>query len=233
MRRWIVTAILLLAGCGEHIVELDPREGPDAGVDGGGAACVAGDTQCTNCLDDDGDGEIDGFDIECTGGIDDDEGSFETDVPGDQGGGTNQDCFFDGNSGADDGCNRHICCILGLDAAGCQAAGHDNNFDPATDCPAVDQGCIDECAPLVPPGCDCFGCCTVCDDITCYDIYIHPAIAPDCDADVLADPVACPRCTAIPSCGTGCDGGADDCATSADCGAGLFCASGCCITVVD
>jgi len=231
----VAAALLLLAGCGERIVELDPREAPDAAAGPlDGAPCVAGTTQCTNCVDDDGDGDVDGFDVECTGAIDDDEGTFQTDVNGDNMDTVNQDCFFDGNSGGgDDGCDRHVCCILGLDASACMAAGYDNNFDPAADCPGIDQACIDVCAPLVPPGCDCFGCCTICDGAVCVDIYIHPGIAPDCDLDVLSDQDLCPRCTPIAACGTGCDGGAAECATSADCGAGLFCASGCCIDVVN
>ena len=229
-RALVVLALAGMSACGENLVELDPDEEADADVDG---TCVAGDTQCTNCDDDDGDGEVDGFDVECSGAIDDDESSFDTDVPGDNGPADLQDCLFDGNSGSDEGCSRHVCCILDLDGPACDAAGIDNNFDPATDCPDQSQMCLDECAPLVPPGCDCFGCCNICDETSCYDIYIHPAIAPDCDADVLADQDLCPRCVPIPSCGTGCDGGGDDCETSADCGDGQFCAAGCCITVVD
>lgn len=237
MRACLVLALALLgAGCGVRIVELAP-DGVDAGEpDAAGNPCVAGDTQCTNCIDDDGDGDIDGFDVECTGAIDDDEGSFATGIPGDNGGGTSQDCFYDGNSGGGaggDGCSQHVCCILGLDTQGCADAGFPGSFDPVADCPAVPQPCIDNCTPLVPPGCDCFGCCTICEGATCFDIYIHPVYSPDCDADVIEDPDLCLRCVPSTTCGTGCDGGAAECATSADCGDGLFCAAGCCIDVVD
>jgi hypothetical protein len=221
--------------CGERVVELDPLLVVDAAVDAPGPApCVAGTTQCTNCLDDDDDGEIDGFDVECTGGIDDDEGAFWTGLPGEGTANASQDCFFDGDSGSgNDGCDRHACCILGLDAAGCAAAGIDNSFDPATDCPDVSAECVASCPPLVPPGCDCFGCCNVCDGATCYDIYIHPGFAPQCDSDVLADPALCPRCSPLASCRSGCTAGASECETSADCGAGAYCAAGCCIAVVE
>jgi hypothetical protein len=45
---------------------------------------------------------------------DNDESSFATGIPGDNIDTVNQDCFFDGNSGGgDDGCDIHVCCLLG------------------------------------------------------------------------------------------------------------------------
>ena len=41
---------------------------------GGGGACTPQNAQCNNCADDDSDGKIDGFDPECTGPLDNDEG---------------------------------------------------------------------------------------------------------------------------------------------------------------
>jgi hypothetical protein len=38
--------------------------------------------QCDNCIDDDGDGLIDGFDPHCIFSLDDDESSFSTGIPG-------------------------------------------------------------------------------------------------------------------------------------------------------
>src|SRR5512132_3940021 len=82
--------------------------------DGAGGMCTPGAAQCNNCVDDDTDGKIDGFDPECTGPLDNDESSFATGIPGDNKDAINQDCFFDGNSGAgNDGCNQHVCCLLG------------------------------------------------------------------------------------------------------------------------
>src|SRR3954464_11019356 len=67
--------------------------------------------QCNNGIDDDGDGNVDGFDVECTGGIDDEEASFATGIPGDNRDPKWQDCFFDGNSGAgDDRCRYPTGC---------------------------------------------------------------------------------------------------------------------------
>ncbi len=255
-----VIALLLLApGCGERVVELAPGGGRlDGGIDAtvDAVPCTAGGTECSNCIDDDGDGDVDGFDIECTGALDDDEGSFATDVPGDNQDVTNVDCFFDGNSGSgNDGCDVHVCCVLDE----CPAGLPGQPFDPGdpTQCD-VDTDCVDFCAPLAPPGCDCFGCCTICEGATCEDIYLSPALAPDCDADTLDDPQACPRCHKLDACGQPCGGdscvlcpgqdpadlppscsgavcpgGDAPCASSDQCGADEFCATGCCIAIVN
>jgi hypothetical protein len=77
------------------------------------ALCGNAPCQCNNGQDDDGDGTIDGADVECTGALDDDERTFATGIPGDNKDPKWQDCFFDGNSGAgNDGCNQHTCCLL-------------------------------------------------------------------------------------------------------------------------
>ncbi len=243
---WLAV-VLAIAACSERVVELDPRlAAPDA------APCVAGDTACSNCVDDDLDGQIDGFDIECTGAADDDEASFDTMIDGDNLDVTNVDCFFDGNSGGgNDGCDLHVCCVLD----DCPADLPGQPFDPTMCTPSAD--CVAACEPLAPPGCDCFGCCTVCDATGCVDIYLSPALAEGCDADTLDDPEACPRCEPLDGCGQPCGGNtcilcpgqsADDlpascegatcpdggapCATSRDCGSDRFCAAGCCIDAI-
>ena len=99
-----------------------------------GGACEAEDSQCNNCDDDDGDGLTDGDDPECTGALDNDEGSFATGIPGDNKDDKWQDCFFDGNSGAgDDGCRFHTCCLLGADNG--NECPVDKNFNPNKNCP--------------------------------------------------------------------------------------------------
>src|SRR3569623_791673 len=114
--------IIFLVACGGHHGD---GSGDDAGTGGDGSmvfidappfdgTCTPGGPQCSNCKDDDGDGLIDGFDPQCTGPFDNDEGSFATGIPGDNIDTINQDCFFDGNSGAcNDGCNQHVCRQLG------------------------------------------------------------------------------------------------------------------------
>jgi hypothetical protein len=239
------------------IIDADPSTLPD-GAPGG---CVAGGPQCNNCVDDDADGLTDGQDPECTGGADNDEDSFATGIPGDNIDTVKQDCFFDGNSGSgDDGCEIHVCCLLGAsDQQSCPFGA--NQYDPAEcDDPQV-QTCIDVCGPLTPPGCDCFGCCTVCDPVTnvCVDITTNPATAPDCEQEVLDDPVLCPRCTKVADCGTPCDpencilcpgqteedlpdncneamcpAGLEPCGgIDESCPEGQYCSNGCCISNIE
>jgi hypothetical protein len=198
------------------------------GTDSGAAVCTpTGTTQCSDCLDNDLDGKIDGFDPECTGPADDREDSFATGIPGDNIDSTKQDCFFDGNSGSgDDGCDQHTCCLLQApDKATCALLApkaNANQYD-RTKCympfgtTPVPQKCIDVCGPLTPPGCDCFGCCTVCNASGCADIIINPAVSPDCNQDNITDlgpdgidstgDEPCKRCVKITQCGnTECGG---------------------------
>ena len=134
---------------------------------------------CDNGLDDDGDGLIDGFDPECTGPWDNDEGSFATGIPGDNSDPKWQDCFFDGNSGAgDDGCRYPTQCLTG-------------DYDAADPKCELANACKDYCAKLTPNGCDCFGCCTVQGaDGTSVDIFTTSS----CSIDKIDDEAACPRC---------------------------------------
>ena len=149
----ITLLALVLAGCGDSGGGNNNGDGGggdgDGGLDGDGGGCIGigcpggidappfggactpGGPQCSNCVDDDGDGKIDGFDIECTGPLDNDEGSFATGIPGDNIDAVMQDCFFDGNSGAgNDGCNIHVCCILGApDEASCPIGANRYNVE--------------------------------------------------------------------------------------------------------
>jgi hypothetical protein len=228
-------------------------DGGNTGGDGGttpGCDATEG-PQCNNCIDDDGDGLIDGADPHCISALDNDEASFATGIPGDNMDLVNQDCFFDGDSGAgNDGCNQHVCCILGApDRASCPYGA--NQYDPAQ-C-GLPAECIEFCAPITPPGCDCFGCCTQCNDEGCFDVYINPTVAPNCDVDVLGDPELCPSCVKRDECGVECGGcvlcpgqteddlppecagenqcpgDSQPCEVTADCGEGMFCSNQCCI----
>ena len=231
----------------------------DAGPTGGGGECSAENYQCNNCEDDDGDNLTDGDDPECTGSIDDDESSFATGIPGDNKDDKWQDCFFDGNSGAgDDGCRWHTCCALG--AEGGSDCPVDHQFDPDTDCPPQTQECIRKCGKLTPPGCDCFGCCTICDDVGCEDIFINPAVSPDCTQETIHNHNKCLLCEKSEDCNGGecdvdecilcpgqdegdlpdscggmneCPGGETSCDVSADCAANEYCSAGCCVNVVE
>lgn len=270
-----VCAILMLAvACGGKNNGGDDTGGDDAGTggdDGGGptidaaipTGCngpVTGVAQCANCIDDDNDGFIDSFDLECTGPLDNDEASFATGIPGDNMDAVNQDCFFDGDSGAgNDGCNIHVCCLLGAPTVPECPIGA-NQYNPA-DCPPpigtkpLAQKCIDVCGKLAPPGCDCFGCCTLCDPATniCRDIATNPNTSPGCNLTNIGDPNICKSCSKVTSCGnstcggtscilcpgqdpadlpascngtTSCPTGTTSCANGAACPTGTYCDQG-------
>jgi hypothetical protein len=146
-----------------------------------GVAC-----QCADGMDNDGDGVADGFDVECTGPADDDEGTFATGISGDNRDPFWQDCFFDGNSGAgNDGCRYHTECLTG-------------EREQTDDSCMVSDECIRYCGDRTPNGCDCFGCCTVTrSDGSEVDIIIGT----NCDADDLS---SCITCTKTMACGNEC-----------------------------
>jgi hypothetical protein len=144
-----------------------------------------GPCACADGMDNDGDGVADGFDTECTGLNDNDEGSFATGIPGDNRDPKWQDCFFDGNSGAgDDGCRYATECLTG-DLA---------QSDP--DC-VLSQQCIEFCAARTPNGCDCFGCCTIPTDTGNVSVILSAT----CDADDIS---TCATCTPTDQCGNTC-----------------------------
>jgi hypothetical protein len=157
----------------------------DAGV----VLCGNAPCACNNGIDDDGDGVVDGFDVECTGALDDDESSFATGIPGDNRDPKWQDCFFDGNSGAgDDRCRYPTECLTGELAQSDEAC-------------AVSQTCRDNCQPRTPNGCDCFGCCTV---QLKGRSAIHVRLEASCSLEKLGDPAACPSCTPSDACANDC-----------------------------
>lgn len=143
---------------------------------------------CSDGDDNEGDGLSDGFDSECTGPFDDDEGSFATGIPGDNRDPKWQDCFFDGNSGAgDDDCRYHTECLTG------ERAADDSSCQ-------LTEACVEYCAPLTPPGCDCFGCC----EVSQGDTTINVMLGETCSLDQLDDEDACPRCQPTDTCANEC-----------------------------
>jgi hypothetical protein len=230
-----------------------------AGLDGGVVSklCGGNGCACSNGIDDDGDGQIDGFDTECTGPLDNDEGTFATGIPGDNKDPKWQDCFFDGNSGAgDDRCRYPTGCLTGaIDAHDAQCA--------------LTQSCLDFCMDRTPNGCDCFGCCTIGSGAAAVDVQIQGS----CSTAKLDDAKACPRCTKSLSCNNTCgtcelcpgktaadlpasctpppppadggkpppytpppnntcDLGRTPCANQSACAANEYCQQGCCVVIV-
>jgi hypothetical protein len=237
-------------------IDADPNH-PDGVIPPG---CVDGGTQCSDCIDNDGDGRIDGFDPECTGAIDDDEGSFGTGIPGDNIDQYLQDCFFDGNSGGGNDCAWHTCCMLVPPpwTDPCPLTGGPA-WDPASCADSQTAQCLSDCGPLIPPGCDCFGCCTVCDDAGCEDIVMNPSIDPDCDYSSIHDPAKCFPCFQNQECDNPCNADPTDCilcpgedpsdlpagcggdvmcpagqqeCTDTACPAAQYCSNGCCVEAI-
>lgn len=180
---------------GSESTGVDPTvNDPGDPLDCGGAFYACGDG-----MDNDGDGHADLQDPECTGPCDDDEATFQTGLPGDNMD-CKQDCFFDGNSGqGDDGCIWNLRCDPEDPGAniGCEYTGG-NNCDNMP--PNQDPECVMFCEQYVPPGCDCFGCCTVQTPDGPVDIFLNSG--PDCTLDNLE---GCQTCTSqIDDCGVPC-----------------------------
>lgn len=238
-RTWLIGCVAALAfGCGSNGSGTDAGNGtmddgggfngPDAFeavIDAppfSGMCTVGGTAQCSDCVDNDGDMKIDGFDPECSGPLDRLEDSFATGIPGDNMDATYQDCFFDGDSGGgNDGCSQHVCCLLqAANIQECSQLAPNSNYDKYVKSKcympvgnvAVPSKCTMNCGPLAPPGCDCFGCCTVCNGSECRDIAQNPAISPNCTAELINDPGAdgtintaddpCKACVKTADCGS-------------------------------
>ncbi len=167
--------------------------------DGGLFGCVPGNTQCTNCIDDDGDGKPDWVDPECTGPLDNDESSFATGIPGDNVDPCKQDCFFDGNSGAgDDKCEWDLRCDKA--SPGDPKCPYDPQYK---NCPTQQkQLCLDKCQVITPNGCDCFGCCELHDGQKLLGTFL---LGSTCSVAAAGDPTKCKACTQTTSCINTCD----------------------------
>jgi hypothetical protein len=171
--------------------------GGTAGVGGSAASgCPVNPSACTDGMDNDGDGKIDGADPECVGACDNDEGTFATGISGDNIDACKQDCFFDGNSGmGDDGCEWNLKCDPASPGANAtKACPYDANVK---NCPAKQSDtCIKSCQRVTPNGCDCFGCCAVAANGKNYTVMLLSS----CKTGLLDDPKACPPCTQQTSC---------------------------------
>lgn len=238
-----------------------PEEGCDDGnlVDGDGcsAECLLEDIppeavmcgnkiyQCGDTIDNDNDGKIDLADPECISPCDDSELSFETNLPG-QNNDCKQDCYFDDNSGSgDDKCEWNLKCDPENPGAqiGCE-------YDPEFQMCDLNlmQQCLDICVPLVPNGCDCFGCCEIegqfvyldsspdcsldnlggCESCTFFEDCNNPCVPEECELCFGQDPEDLPEECDEP----GCPEGVTPCLQQEDCPDEEFCLAGCCFPVV-
>ncbi|HXK17520.1 MAG TPA: hypothetical protein VNG33_06950 [Polyangiaceae bacterium] len=216
--------------------------------------------QCGDCVDNgDGDGLIDALDPDCLGPCDDDETGLSTGLPT-QATVCKQDCYFDGDNGpGNDKCEwSHQCDELSV------APDYPPSLDPrckynpmpmGLDCAALEttqqQACLDACLPVVPNGCDCFGCCELPRGSGEYHFIGVGRAELGCQRGNFDDPVTCPRCTYVPSCfndcatcetcaggpptdatcdpDKACPQGERACGPGAPCDPGDYCVTGCCV----
>ena len=238
-------------------------DAPATGEAGAGAcvptACRGKYYECGDCIDNDRDGEVDGADTACLGPCDDDELGLSTGLKMSGGAPCRQDCYFDGDSGqGNDMCRSSQACdplSVGPDypPSGEMRCAYGSNESEA-DCQALatqPTACLDSCLPLVPNGCDCFGCCELPGRSGEFRFIGSGRGELGCRLDTLDDATTCPVCTPVKGCFNPCDscevcvGSAPDpscnapaacergsaCGTKAACPAGEYCVTGCCARV--
>jgi hypothetical protein len=200
-----------------------------SGMTGGSAGSGGGDCQvtlcqgkgfaCGNCLDDDGDGSVDSDDLHCTGPCDHDESSFAIDIRDGNTPPCKLDCFFDSDVGSgNDGCNwSHRCDPLSVAPDYPPSADASCAYDENAPIPGMSASCADvrteqdpmcaaTCGPLVPNGCDCFGCCEL-PAASGRFVWLgsENSSGSGCTEETLDDPTVCHPCTQVPSCVNPCD----------------------------
>jgi hypothetical protein len=203
-----------LCGCRESCV-------PSLG--GCGEWCTPGTCQgktyaCGDCLDNDNDCKVDSQDPHCIGTCSNNETGFKGEISGQNNAACKMDCYFDQDSGAgNDDCHwDHRCdpntpqgsdgcaydpnhkfpgnksCTDYFNAQSAQCAGNMSSPTPATG----------YCGPLVPNGCDCFGCCVF--PQVSYPVYLGSSQSTQspgtCNMNTLNDPTKCKQCVQVPSC---------------------------------
>lgn len=230
-----------VCACGLHCDPTAPVVDADGCTDECSvAACDGTVWECGNCIDDDGDCEVDSGDSDCFGVCDNNESGFEGQIPGQNAAPCKMDCYFDDDSGSgNDDCNwSHTCDPLDPQPHNCTCdaplppnnlcdgniPGYNGSCDDAFN--VQSQTCLDVCGPVVPNGCDCFGCCEVeLDDGSSRFIYLGTEEdLPDCAAvppgtpcdnvngevgtcsdEFIDDPVLCKECTQVPACLNPCE----------------------------
>jgi hypothetical protein len=156
--------------------------------------------QCADCFDNDSDGLTDAQDPDCLGACDNNESGFNIEVPGGAPSGCTVECYFDADNGTgNDMCDWDYTCDV--DAQFVKEPNKYCEFDSEAGAYCAElrtsqaTTCNSICEPLVPNGCDCWGCC----EIKGAYRYIG---TPGCDLQHLD---ACSPCTPVPSCENPCN----------------------------
>ncbi len=225
------------------------------------AACAGKVYACGDCLDNDGDGKIDSTDPDCLGPCHNRENNFDLGIPGGGHGNCGSiECYYDSNSGrGNDDCVYDLRCDPKAPDPAC--AYSSTIAGDTSACPTAQSAtCTDVCGSLTPNGCDCFGCCNVpLAGGGSRNIFLgsQGITGKECTLASAGDPAACRECTPNPSCIKGCGTcqlclgkttlppqclGVQQCPTGkqacglegqANCPAGMFCLTGCCIAVIN
>lgn len=160
---------------------------------------------------------IDSEDPDCLGPCDDTEDSYASGISGGNQAPCKMDCYFDQDSGNNDGCYwSHSCDPLSLDPtyypsgdASCRYDANANIPGTSRSCDQLFQAqeldCASNCGPLTPNGCDCFGCCELPAGSGKF-VFLGSEVnkAPTCDRGGVGDASKCHPCTPVPSCFNDC-----------------------------
>jgi hypothetical protein len=181
---------------------------PDGRVIGGPcvpAICAGRTYACGNCLDDDSDGIIDALDPGCIGACDASEDVYDLEIPGGDTPTCLRECYYDADQGpGNDGCEWNESCDPLEPDPLCPFTGPGGPVR----CPETqDALCHDVCLPLVPNGCDCFGCCELPAGSGSF-VFLGSTDAEGnhtCTPDTIADTTSCRPCTPVPGCENTCE----------------------------
>jgi hypothetical protein len=165
------------------------------------ASCQGKYYQCGDCLDNDGDGQIDSADSNCLGPCDNNEAGLNLLIPG-IGATCNRDCYFDQDSGSgNDDCSYSLQCDPL--SPGVRPTGSSCPYSSTATCSETQSDtCLSICGLLTPNGCDCFGCCEI-PGGTGNFVFLGstPEIGqPPCSIATADNPGSCRPCTPTMGC---------------------------------
>lgn len=127
--------------------------------------CQGSVYECGDCIDNDADTFVDVDDASCLNVCNNNEAGYYTEIPSQNLGTCDVDCWWDGDFGAgNDNCIWNLECDI-LEPGFVDECFYDENAPlplGATCASArVNQSemCLQTCQSQTPPGCDCFGCC--------------------------------------------------------------------------
>ncbi|MFK7988342.1 MAG: hypothetical protein AB8I08_20140 [Sandaracinaceae bacterium] len=178
---------------------------PDGNIiPSGPATCQGRLYQCGDTIDNDGDGLVDSVDPDCLGPCDNNETGFNLGIPGGDSAPCRLDCYFDQDQGSgNDRCNwDHRCDPLEPDSDPA-CSYQEPPWTGPINCPdEQEDACEDFCRPLVPNGCDCFGCCNLPagGDRWVFIGSVDGDGTPTCNIDDMEDDEACHPCTPVDNC---------------------------------